>query len=1269
MSVAGRPESPLDPNAGPVQRLAAELRKLRAEAGSPTYRVMAQRAGQGASTLSQAAAGERLPTLPVVLAYVQACGGDPEDWEARWRQAAAEAAAEARTEDQHAEPPYRGLARFEPGDADLFFGRDRLTDRLFELTRIRRFTAVFGPSGSGKSSLLRAGLIPRLRAPDQATPQPAALRVLTPGEHPLRTHEQRLTPKDGDGDTWLIVDQFEELYTLCHDPDERDQFIDRLLTAIDPGSRLRVVIAVRADFLGRCAEHPALTAALQDGTVLAGPMSRDELREAIVKPAQRAGMIVERALSARLLDEVEGEPGALPLMSHALLETWYHRKGRALTLEAYESLGGLHGAITRTAEDIHGRFTPAQADLACRILLRLVTPGDGAPDTRRPARREEFDFGEPADTATVIEQLVRARLLTLDDDQVDLAHEALISAWPRLRSWIDTDRERLRVHRRLTEAATAWDALDRDPGALYRGIRLAAAEDAFAGDRTAELTRLEQAFLRTSRARRSGERRRLRTFSASMSILLVLALVAGAIAWQQNRANDRRHVEAEARRVAAVAGSMRFSDPVTAMRLSVAAWKLAHTTETRAALVGAMTQREQDVFTVPDPDSPTAVRHLTADGRTLVSVSSDHVQTWDLRTHRQTHEYRGPGRLASEADDVVLSPDGNMLALVMQGGVRLWDVRAGRTAAQLGHGAPLFAHFSASGHTLLVLDEATDPSSIQVWDVRKHRLLTQVRPRFTSGSAVSPDDRWLLMCEDDRPLQVWDIAKGQRATPLWARKLGRGSCHDGWHAFSPDNRQLMFVTDTAIRRWDLHTGRELPQLAQEGYSTEESQFSVEGDFLATTTASGIVLWRFSSPDTPVFRHALTSEAPSELRLDLAAGVVRYLNKSGTAVRSLNLGRATTAQWHSPPYDGAQLSDDGRHLAVLRWAGDKAFSLRDTRNGRVVSTPPGNPCLLERPGADRSKGKREGTVVADCNAPMALSSDGRIFAYLEAGASTDVRFPRRQRITVWDVTAQQRVASIDIRSSLSGLEDVKGLALDARGRTLFVSRDTTQSTRIELWDVHRQKRIKTLVGILADDHSLGEIISMGGITAVRPDTHKLVSGQGAVIDMPSGRVIHRVLSDDDAETLAFSPDGEHLAVGDISGRVTLWDGDVRRRVGVLPGTYTGSPSDSPDPIDALAFSPDGRTLAVAAGSGTVQLWDVPSNQPLGSPLPTAGDGIFSLAFGADGDTLYAAGTNVFLQRYDLTPAHLVRQACARAHSGLSRSAWKTYLPSLTYRRTC
>ncbi|GAA0943268.1 hypothetical protein GCM10009576_082400 [Streptomyces rhizosphaericus] len=388
--MAGRPESPLDPSAGPAQRLAFELRKLRAEAGSPTYRAMAARTGHGASTLSEAAAGERLPTLPVVLAYVEACGGDAEEWEERWRQAAAEEAAEPRSDDA-AEPPYRGLARYEPDDAAWFFGRDQLIDDLLHLTAHHRITAVVGASGSGKSSLLRAGLIPRLRSTDNPDLRPAALRVITPGAHPLPDHGRRLVPKEGEeADTWLVVDQMEELYTLCADPAERTRFIDRLLNAQAPDSRLRVLIAVRADFFGHLADRRPLADALRDATLLVPPMNRDELREAIVKPAQAARLIVERTLTARIIDEVDGEPGALPLMSHALLETWHRRKGRALSLTAYEAAGGIHGAVARTAEDLYTDLSPDQAACARRILLRLVTPGEGAQDTRRPAPREEL---------------------------------------------------------------------------------------------------------------------------------------------------------------------------------------------------------------------------------------------------------------------------------------------------------------------------------------------------------------------------------------------------------------------------------------------------------------------------------------------------------------------------------------------------------------------------------------------------------------------------------------------------------------------------------------------------------------------------------------------------------------------------------------------------------------------------------------------------------------------------------------------------------------
>ncbi|MEU5809231.1 helix-turn-helix domain-containing protein [Streptomyces sp. NPDC047718] len=265
VGMAGRREVPVDPEAGPVQRLAFELRKLRMEAGGITYRVLAQRAGYSVTTLSQAAAGEQLPTLPVVLAYVTACGGDGAEWEERWKHTV-EALADSDPDDGSSDgaPPYRGLARFEATDHSLFFGRDQLTADLLDLLSRQRFAALFGPSGSGKSSLLRAGLIPALQQAQDMDVRPAVLRILTPGPRPARTHSRAFNPPEAglppDGaDAFVIVDQFEEVFTVCQDPAERARFIDMLLAARRPERGVKVLIAVRADFYGRCAEHRGLT--------------------------------------------------------------------------------------------------------------------------------------------------------------------------------------------------------------------------------------------------------------------------------------------------------------------------------------------------------------------------------------------------------------------------------------------------------------------------------------------------------------------------------------------------------------------------------------------------------------------------------------------------------------------------------------------------------------------------------------------------------------------------------------------------------------------------------------------------------------------------------------------------------------------------------------------------------------------------------------------------------------------------------------------------
>ncbi|MEU6557849.1 DNA-binding protein [Streptomyces sp. NPDC046915] len=1277
--MAGRHESPLDPSAGPVARFAAELRKLRAEAGSPTYRVMAQRTRQGASTLSQAAGGERLPTLPVVLAYVQACAGDAVEWEQRWREAAAEAAAEPQAEDVDAESPYLGLARFEPADAGLFFGRDGLTERLFQQACSGRFTAVFGPSGGGKSSLLRAGLIPRLRSPDTTGPRSAAIRMLTPGEQPLRTHGQRLVPADGDGDTWLIVDQFEELYTLCTDPSERDQFIDYLLAATDPASRLRVVIAVRADFLGRCAAHPRLTAALQDATVLVGPMDPAELREVIVKPAQAEGLIVERALTARLVDEIAGEPGGLPLLSHVLRETWRRRRGRALTEEGYEAAGGVHGAIAQTAEDVYAGLSAEHAQLARLVLLRLVTPGEGSQDTRRPVDRSELDFAsgptsaaytpvEAADVSLVLDRLARARLITLDQDMVDLAHEALITAWPRLSGWIDEKREQLRVHRRLTEAARTWDELGRDPGALYRGTRLAAAREQLSG---ASLTPLEQAFLNASSAARQGERRRRRGLLGALAVLVVLALVAAAVAWQQNRTSDRRRVESEARRIAAVADSMRFSDPVTAMRLSVVAWRLADTTETRSALIGAMTQREQDVFPVPGADagfdgSSNETRQLTADGRSVVSVTADRVRIWDLRTRRLTLSAPGPRKLMADGTAAVVGPDGRTLALpTLEDGIKLWDVRSARVTRTLAKVEAMEPPgVVLGGRTLAAVDE--NDGDIHVWDLHSGRRIPRIPVPEGSepAMALSPDGRWLAWCAD-RHLEIWDLAHHRKAPASWASKVRTGDCTDHSLAFTPDSRSLTVVINHGISGWDLRTGRRTLFLEADGLT--QVWFGSDGRFLVSTGPGRLLVWRAAFPYLPVLRQRLTADdyLPvlrqtagdwSDVALDRAAGAVRYLNTSGSVVRSLSLGRATTKLWPDQAADQAELSGDGRVLARVLETDDRwRLQVLDTRDGRVVFEPQ----------ADTACPGKEDEGDDACAAVMALSGDGRYLALPRRADSYPKGTPGGTRITVWDVRTGRVYATVGIRPNHDGSYAVNGLALDTHAHTLLVFRQAFRPT-VEVWDVRREKHVKTVrssrSGASADEW---DSVRM----ALRPDNGSMVTQEGLVADLRRGRMEPRVLGDELISVAAFSPDGTRLAVGDAMGRVTLWDGASRTRLGVLDGSLSDAGADTTGPVSALAFSHDGRTLAVAGQAGPLQLWDVPSQRLLGSALPTPGDPVLALSFGSDDGMLYASGTNVPVQKYDITPAHLAAQICKRSGSGLSKRDWKTYLPNAPYHHTC
>ncbi len=353
-----------------------------------------------------------------------------------------------------------------------------------------------------------------------------------------------------------MVDQFEELFTACGDEEERGEFTAELVRAARDPDRGSVVIAVRADFYGRCAEYPDLSRLLGANTVLVGPMSREELRRAIERPAQRVGLQVEPELADALLSDVEGEPGALPLLSTALLELWGQRAGRRLRLAAYTRSGGVQGAVARLAEDAYVALDPSQQAIARNVLLRLAGQGEGRTIVRRRIALVELELERRPDAPTVVARLTERRLLTIGEGAIEVAHEALLREWPRLRGWLEEDAQGRRLHHQISDAAHAWDADGRDPAGLYRGARLSAALE-WRSTHEERLNDAERAFLDAGRAAAERAQRRLRLVLGGVSLLLLAAVIAALVAVDQRGSARTEARLAEAQRL----GAQALSEP------------------------------------------------------------------------------------------------------------------------------------------------------------------------------------------------------------------------------------------------------------------------------------------------------------------------------------------------------------------------------------------------------------------------------------------------------------------------------------------------------------------------------------------------------------------------------------------------------------------------------------------------------------------------------------------------------------------------------------
>ncbi len=414
--------------------------------------------------------------------------------------------------------PYKGLLSFTEADAADFVGRERLTGRLVESVEKHRLTMVVGASGSGKSSLVAAGMVPRLRLGREGTP-PWLITQMTPGADPFAawteairqiaveapddmTRRLRADPgasrsahrglANTRGRSLVVIDQFEELYTLA-DIEDQERFVEMLLAvAADTSIPVHTVAVLRADFFHRPLASAGLTEAIEQSTIAVHPLTPDELERAIVEPTAAVGASFELGLVARLLADVADQPGALPLLQHVLAELFEHREDEILLISSYDKLGGVAGSLGRRAEDTYASLSPDEQAAARSVFGKLVAIGDATVATRRRAVQTELvAAGETTASAAagvVIERFGRARLLSFDNDPasrqatVELAHESLLTGWGRLADWLHDDRDRLRTQHLLSQAAEYWNRQGRHDADLYRGARLSATLDAIESD-------------------------------------------------------------------------------------------------------------------------------------------------------------------------------------------------------------------------------------------------------------------------------------------------------------------------------------------------------------------------------------------------------------------------------------------------------------------------------------------------------------------------------------------------------------------------------------------------------------------------------------------------------------------------------------------------------------------------------------------------------------------------------------------------------------------
>jgi WD40 repeat protein len=1041
-----------------------------------------------------------------------------------------------------------------------------------------------------------------------------------------------------------VVDQFEELFTLCRSEAEQNAFVENLLTAaLQPGGVAIVIIVLRADFYAHCARFDLLRQALSKHQEYIGPMTTLELRNAIQKPAQRGHWELEQGLVELLLHDVRAdagyapEPGALPLLSHALLATWQRRRGHRLTLSGYTASGGIRGAIAETAEAVfQDQLDPEQRIIARQIFLRLTELGDDTTttDTRRRVSFDEFT-SRPEDREQIHEVLMTladARLITTDQEAAEVAHEALIREWPTLRNWIDENREGLRLHRHLTETAQEWDSLGRDPDVLYRGARLAQAVE-WSNTHQEDMNLLERSFLDASQALENQEaiereaqrqreldaarklaeaeraraeeqtrsNRRLQQRAVYLTIAFFIVGILALIAFGFGQRATQAENLAYSRELAAAAVSNLQVDPERSILLAMQSLSNADTLEARNSIHRALPELHI-LRTIPAHQQSPGVAY-SPDGTRLASMGIEGVaKIWDVASGKLLLEL--PSDKAEVGWGIAYSPDGKRVATVWNSQLVVWDAESGQRdftfPGDLSGGTVNRASFSPDNKRVAVANLDGMP---RVWDLDSGTQVFALsgHKQLCDAIAFSPDGSQLATGDQGGTVKIWDAASGQELISLGSG----GVIHN--LAYSPDGAHLAAANeDGTLTIWDPTAGQETLSLPRMSglYSVA---FMPDGKRVVSAHQDGTTkIW-----DAVSGQLLLTLAGHVSTVVDVAS------SPDGKQIATAGFD-GTIRQWDPSP---------GREVLTLAAHTDQAYGVRYSRTGLtwrplawMVMPAFGRPhygqlALELAPGSPLSS--------------LAYSPDGKLLA---AGGIDGM-------VYAWDLDTGKLILQVAGHQGM-----VPGVAFSPDG-TRLASHSWDATAKV--WEVSTGREIASFSG-----HTLG----FGMDIAFSPDGETVYGGSadsyGRQWKADTGQQVAEYYADGrEIYGLAVSQDGRLLALGLHDGEINVWDTIQKVKILTLTG-HAGLTS-------RLTFTQDGTRLASANFDGLAKVWDVQSGQELFSLYGNTSN-VFGVAFSPDGTRLATVGGDGTLRIFTMDMNELVALARSRLTRSLTLSECQKYL---------